>query len=731
MILRRPILMLVLGAGLRLGAEEALAPEVHARMAEALAPSLVRVEYTLQYDKGEPPKGGQGGEWCPNCGRHHGQSSEDLVQDERPLETSGFLLSPTRVAAADPLLHPRFIRQVAVRWGDRTVAARPSAWARGQKAVFLDLAEPLPGTVPLAFAADAPAPYRAVTYQNLNGAWTVGAQPLSGLVSVEGKDRRFSSAPPASLIVDLKGSSVAVSMDGELPVDGSWKGSPAQWPAVAADALGKQLEALESATRRGLPRVELRFRSPKAQPGAMHRRFSSRDDADEAAERHVLGLLLDDRQILVLANLKKSATARLERIRVHPPQGEAVHAQFGRTLADFGAFVAVLEKSMEGAPGFSDHRISEVRRTLLLAAEITVQGEKRVAYFNRSRLDSFHVGRRGRLYPDVPGEPQALFLFDPQGALLALPVSRRERVEDERSHWRSNRLELVPAAYVREALADSPANADPNNVPLTEKEEHRIGWMGVELQALNKDLARANGVSELSRDGEVGALISFVYPDSPAQQAGIEPGVILLRLHIEGMPKPVDVKVEDAPFSRNPFPWDRLDQLPEASFDRVPTPWAPVENAFTRLLTDLGFGKKFKAELFRNGQVVFKDFEVVQSPPHYDAAPKIKADALGLTVRDLTFDVRRYFHMDAADPGVVISKIEPGSKASVAGLKPYEVVTAVNDVPVRTAVEFGKQIEGQGEVRLSIKRMTRSRQVKIQLGTPANGKDEEKKEGPK
>jgi len=370
MILRRPILMLVLGAGLRLGAEEALAPEVHARMAEALAPSLVRVEYTLQYDKGEPPKGVRGGERCPNCGRYHGQSAEDLIRDERPLETSGFLLSPTRVAAADPLLHPRFIRRVAVRWGDRTVAARPSAWARGQNAVFIDLDEPLPGTVPLVFAADAPAPYRAVTYQNLNGGWRVGVQPLSGLVSVEGNDRRFASAPSASLIVDSQGRPVAVSMDGELPVDGSWKGSPAQWPAVADDALGKHMEALETASRRGLPRVELRFRSPKAQPGALHRRFSSRDDADEAAERHVLGLLLDDRQILVLTSLKKSASAGKSAAHINSTHDAQEDSNFNNRM-DF-AFAL----SRKGAGDSVSCHVDKARRYRNTVLKLRLDGER-------------------------------------------------------------------------------------------------------------------------------------------------------------------------------------------------------------------------------------------------------------------------------------------------------------------------------------------------------------------
>jgi S1-C subfamily serine protease len=63
----------------------------------------------------------------------------------------------------------------------------------------------------------------------------------------------------------------------------------------------------------------------------------------------------------------------------------------------------------------------------------------------------------------------------------------------------------------------------------------------------------------------------------------------------------------------------------------------------------------------------------------------------------------------------VVSKIEPGSKTSVSGIKPYEVITHVNDKPIMTAAEFGAALEGQNDLRLSIKRMNRGRVVKIAL----------------
>ena len=69
----------------------------------------------------------------------------------------------------------------------------------------------------------------------------------------------------------------------------------------------------------------------------------------------------------------------------------------------------------------------------------------------------------------------------------------------------------------------------------------------------------------------------------------------------------------------------------------------------------------------------------------------------------------------ADDPGVIIGGIEMGSRASKAGLKPYEIITHVNDQPVMNVKDFEKLTKDQKEVRLSVKRMTQGRIVKIKL----------------
>ncbi|GAF69007.1 unnamed protein product, partial [marine sediment metagenome] len=319
--------------------------------------------------------------------------------------------------------------------------------------------------------------------------------------------------------------------------------------------------------------------------------------------------------------------------------------------------------------------------------------------------------------------------------LVAFPVARRAKVTAER-RWKSDEPILTASNVFPKPFEDLPGNIDLSNVPLTEEEENRLAWLGLELQPLNRELARLNNVSDLSRDGEIGALVSYVYADSPATAAGVTAGDVLLRLHVEGYPKPMEVIIEKNEYPWGTFPWDRLDEIPEQYFDQIPEPWGSVENTFTRSLTDLGFGKPFTAELVSGGKVIRKEFTVVQSPPHYDSAKRYKSELLGLTGKNLTYEVRRYFQKTPDEPGVIVAKIEPGSKASVAGIKPFEILTHVNGVPVHSADEFEARLteatktpetspttgptsapstDNGRTLRLSVKRMTTGRVVRIKI----------------
>src|SRR5690606_36917123 len=105
-----------------------------------------------------------------------------------------------------------------------------------------------------------------------------------------------------------------------------------------------------------------------------------------------------------------------------------------------------------------------------------------------------------------------LFVFDDEHSLVALPVSKRQKPSLEDRWSRSSTPQLTAARYLAEVLSEPEKHSDPNNVPLSEAEENRLAWLGVELQTLTPDLARINGIADQTNDGATGALVTHVYP---------------------------------------------------------------------------------------------------------------------------------------------------------------------------------------------------------------------------
>ena len=688
-------------------------------IARRVQPSLVRVEYTLRYDKGEPPRAlgnARGGRryWYGSY-----RDAQSLVRQERPLEACGFLVAPDRVFTEDPEMEPRFIERIEVRYEGDRVAARPAAWPTDRDGLILALDRTPKGAKPLQFDATAEEPYFSIGYRLNDGVWTTGVTRTTKEAFLTERGHTYFYERPASLLVGGDGTPVGISAVGELPMDGSWKGSPLEWPALTQEEMDQKLETIEDICSKGILRVRLNFRSPPKDQSesilSMRSGYFDEDEEESETERHVTGVLLDKQRIMVLAYLEPKLTGRLERITVFPADGEPVGAEFGHTLSDYGCFLATLQKPLSGAIEFTAGDIRDYKERLLPAAEILVHGEQRVQHFHHTRFHSFEQGYRRHLFPGTHMGSSDVFVLKQDGTLVTLPLARRQKVSEEEGYRREIEAQITPATYVARALADLQNNIDPSNVPLSEEQEKRVAWLGVELQPLNRQLARVNNVSALTNDGETGALVAYVYPDSPAAEAGVQPGSVLLRLHVEGYPAPVDIQVQNYSEQIGAFPWDKLDQIPEQYYDQIPMPWPPAENQFRRKLTDIGIGKQYTADFFRDGEVVEESFEVVRGPQHYGTAPRYEFEAIGVTVREMTFEVRRHFHKKPDDPGVIVSKVERGSKASVAGIKPYEIITHINDEPVPDVETFEKLTKGKEDLRLSVLRMTKHRLVKIKV----------------
>jgi serine protease Do len=425
---------------------------------------------------------------------------------------------------------------------------------------------------------------------------------------------------------------------------------------------------------------------------------------------------LPGNRVLVLADLPAEATARLARAVVSDASGAAHEARFAGTLSEFGGLMLALDKPLGASVRLSTVSVADVRCRMLVKAHVAMVGSERVAHYWHGRVLACEPGYRGVLYPHAESDESDLFFFTLEGELLALPLAERRppAAQHDDSYDAAAAMPSAAVAVLAPVLADPAAHLDTSNVPRSEEEESRIAWMGVVLQPLDRELARANGVADQTDDGASGALVAYVYPGSPAAKAGIQAGMVLLRIEATSQSRPIKVKIERESWEE-PFPWDQLDDVPDEYLDRIPAPWPVEENDFNRTLTELGFGEKYRVEFVGKGGEFGRDFVVSESPPHYGSAPRWKSEKLGITVRDLTYEVRRHYQKTLKDPGIIVSRVEPGSRAAVAGLRPYELITHVDGEAVTSAAEFGALVAKAREVKLSVERMSRMRQVRIAM----------------
>lgn len=176
------------------------------------------------------------------------------------------------------------------------------------------------------------------------------------------------------------------------------------------------------------------------------------------------------------------------------------------------------------------------------------------------------------------------------------------------------------------------------------------GWMGVGIQDLTPELAEYYGIKN-----QKGVLVTQVFPDNPADKAGIKP-------------KDVVVAVDDKPVSTG--------------------------RELSAAVAGLAVGKEVPVKLIREGKELVvkvrvaerKDAEPTASEPGPDPAD------LGIRATDLTPETARRFGIDEGEKGALVTAIQPGSKAEQSGLRQGDIVKEVNRNPVQTTAELRAQL---------------------------------------
>ncbi len=261
---------------------------------------------------------------------------------------------------------------------------------------------------------------------------------------------------------------------------------------------------------------------------------------------------------------------------------------------------------------------------------------------------------------------------------------------------------------------------DPNIRPMTKAQAKRRMWLGIEYVGLNRKLAKRVDLEPLTKDGSVGFVVSAVYQGSPAADMGIRPGDVLLSIKDTSRKYPTDK-----------YPTELRSSLAAGSRGRYgftatgAKVWRSRQNFLTEFLAAIGQNRpievSFCSRRGADGWKLFtKTVKVQQAPLDYDSAKKYRDRPIGLTVRDLTYEVRQALKMSPDAPGVVVSKIEEGTPAAVAKISEGELITRINSVEVTSVDDFEDKITAAREteldtVKIEILRLGKTRVADLSL----------------
>jgi len=202
-----------------------------------------------------------------------------------------------------------------------------------------------------------------------------------------------------------------------------------------------------------------------------------------------------------------------------------------------------------------------------------------------------------------------------------------------------------------------PINMAKEIIPQLEKSGYVVrGWLGVAVQPITPELLRAFDLKN-----EKGALVAQVTPGSPADEAGLERGDVIVRFAQQQIQK--------------------MRELP-------------------RIVSNTPVGNKVDVEVIRKGRsetlhvVVGKlrESEVARHGKQKPSGPAV----FGMSVEDPTPALRRSLGLSESE-GAVVATVEPGGPAERSGLRVGDVLIEVNRQPLRGAADLREKLDSAGD----------------------------------
>lgn len=191
------------------------------------------------------------------------------------------------------------------------------------------------------------------------------------------------------------------------------------------------------------------------------------------------------------------------------------------------------------------------------------------------------------------------------------------------------------------------------------------GWLGVSIQDLTPELAEYYKVKDTK-----GVLVIHAIEGYPAERGGIKDKDIIIG---------VDGKT------------------------------VSTARELSRTIAGIAVNKRTAINLIRNGKKKTLYIEIAKRPDDESLVRKETetSNELGLRVSELTPEMARQLGYEENEKGVIITKVEPGSKGEHSGIRQGDLIKEINRRPVSTLNDYQKKMQKikKGEtIHLLIKR---------------------------
>ena len=179
-------------------------------------------------------------------------------------------------------------------------------------------------------------------------------------------------------------------------------------------------------------------------------------------------------------------------------------------------------------------------------------------------------------------------------------------------------------------------------------------WLPIATQVLSRKLAKA-----MNLQGKKGVRITQVYPNSSAQQAGFQVGDILT--HVDGL-------IIDASESQD-------------------------SEVFETMIRAYRVDDLVNFNVVRNGQKVFVSAKLVKMPTSKEQLQVYQDLRLEFEARDVSYMDQITNQWKELESGAMITQVDSGGWAAVAGLRAGDLIKAVNHKVVDTVRDLQLKIE--------------------------------------